>query len=312
MSDNSLQTKYRPKKFEEVLGQHAVVKSLKTAVSRVAGHAFLLTGPSGTGKTTLARLTAAALGCGENVEEVNAATHTGVDDMREVTDGFQYLPLGGGKKAVIIDECHMLSKNAWNSMLKSIEDPPEWGFWFMCTTEPTKVPATIKTRCLSYDLKLVKEADIVELLDRVAEAEDLRVKGSVIELCAQEARGSPRQALSNLGVCLEASSGEEAAELLRAASENAQSIDLARALARGAGWSEVAEILRTLGETNPESVRHVVRAYFTSVALKATAPAKAGPAMAIVAAFNTPFNSSDGISPLAVACAAACGLLEPA
>lgn len=298
---NSLVTKYRPENFDEVVGQEAVVKSLEHSVEKRNSNAYLFTGPSGTGKTTLARLTATALGClPADLEEVDGATNTGIEEMRSVLQSLMYRPLGeGAVKAIIIDECHALSKQAITALLKTMEDPPSWVVWFLCTTEPTKVPVAIKTRCLAYQLKEVREHDLVDLLEATEEAKDVDEK--IIKLCAKEAGGSPRQALANLGVCLTAKDTTEAAELLHSAAEAPEAIDLARALMAGAGWQEVRDILAKLKETSPESVRHVVRAYMTAVLLNAKGK-DAEPLMAILDAFSQPFHPADGVSPLVLAC----------
>lgn len=301
MTDNSLLTKYRPQTWKDVIGQGPVVKSLSTAIERKSSHAYLLVGPSGTGKTTLARIAAKVLGC-TSIEEVDAATHTGVDDMRGVAEGLMYRPIGpDAVKVIIIDESHMLSKSAWNSLLKILEHPPDWVTWFLCTTEANKVPATVKTRCLAYELKPVSFAALQDLLDGVAAAEKLEVSGDVIDLCAKEAQGSPRQALANLGVCATAKSKKEAAELLKSADGSTAAFELAQALYRGADWGELVEIVAGLGEINPESVRHVIRAYGTKVVLN---PKNSEPesALAVLSAFSQPFNSGDGITPILIAC----------
>jgi DNA polymerase-3 subunit gamma/tau len=291
-----LHLKYRPTDFDEVIGQDAVVRSLKQAVEKDVSHTFLFTGPSGVGKTTLARLVAKTIGCFDNdLLEIDAATNTGIDDMRAVSSGLQYRPLGeGAVKVIIVDECHMLSKSAWNSMLKILEEPPDWVYWMLCTTEPVKVPASIKTRCLAYDLKPVSSSILRDLLETVVEAEGLDCDADVQRLCAKEAGGSPRQALVNLAICAGGESGKDVRELLRTAEESPEVVELARLLVKEADWAEVQELLKELGGINPESIRHVVRGYVTKVVLGAKSEDKAGWGLEILDAFSEPFHPSDG------------------
>lgn len=295
--------KYRPKQFSDVIGQDAVVRSLQVAIKK-GTKTFLFTGPSGVGKTTVARLVAQELGCSLiDRLEIDAATYTGIDDIRNVTAGLQYRPLGANSvKALIVDEAHALSKQAWNALLKMLEEPPEWVVWCLCTTEGGRVPETIKTRCAHYVLKPVEAEALAELLDKVVEAEDFRTNSKIVDLCAIEANGSPRQALANLSVCAEAASLTEAQELLRSALDSEEAVTLARALVKGAGWVEIQRILSGLAEVNPETVRHVVRAYVSKVALGAKSESVAGQALELLDCFSEPYNSSDGISPLLLSC----------
>lgn len=304
MSD-TLITKYRPQTFDDVVGQDAAVRALRASVAKRSARAYLLTGPSGTGKTTLARIVAAALGCApEEIRagEIDAATHTGVDDMRAITAQQQYRPLGGGSRAVIIDECHMLSKAAWNSLLKILEEPPAHVLWLLCTTEPVKVPKTIVTRCFACELRPVASSVLEELLGEVADAEKMDVDDQVLRLCARQADGSPRQALSNLAVCAVAKSVQEARELMRSAEESAEAVDLARLLVKRGRWSEAQELIGRLSEVSPESVRHVVRAYVSKVVMSAKSEDQAGYGLEVLDAFSEPFHPSDGVAPLLLAC----------
>lgn len=304
MTESSWFIKYRPNEYQDVIGQDNVVRSLVSAISKRSSHSFLLIGPAGTGKTTLARLGADQLGCKpSDLQEIDAASNTGIDDMRAVARDLMYQPIGeGAVKVVVVDECHMLSKQAWNSLLKIVEEPPDHVYWFFCTTEANKVPASIKSRCASYELKPVSTPDLVELLCFVREQEKLKVDEGIIALCVKEARGSPRQALANLAVCATAKTKAEAAELLQSAEESKPAFALAQALFRGAPWSELQGILSQIGEVNPESVRHMVMGYGNKVVLGAKSEKTAGPAIEVLDAFSTPFNSGDGITPLIIAC----------
>ena len=298
----SILTRYRPESFAEVVGQDAVVRSLESAIKKRASTAFLFTGPSGTGKTTLARIAALELGClPADLEEYDAATKTGIEDIRQVIDGLLYRPLGEGTiKGVIIDEIQGLGKAASTALLKALEDPPDWVVWFLCTTDPAKLLKAIKTRCLSYELKEIRSSDLLDLLKSTDEAKDL--DDSILRLCASEAQGSARQALANLGVCSTAESRDEAAELLHSAADAPAAFELARLLMREADWPEISEMLAKLKDTNPESVRHVVRAYMTKVMLEPKNRKGMELAFDVLKAFSEPFNSFDGITPLVLAC----------
>jgi len=301
MSD-ALINKYRPQTWKDVIGQEKIAASMENSIKKRKSQAYLLVGPPGTGKTTMARLGKAELKIrNEDWLDVDAATNTGIEEMRLVMSDLQYKPLGGnGTKGILVDECHMLSKQAITSLLKTLEEPPKWVFWFLCTTDEKKIPAAIKTRCATYHLKEIRGDDLFQMLANTDEARDL--KDEVLDVCVEEAGGSARQALSNLAVCLTAKNADDAADLLRSASKSAEAIDLARALMQGKGWRDVKPILVALKdqEVNPESVRHTIRAYMTSVILGKGGNDKN--AFGVLSAFSQPFNSGDGISPLVLAC----------
>lgn len=300
----SLYTKYRPSKFDQVVGQDAVVKSLTNVLTKGTNRTFLLVGPSGCGKTTLARIAATTLGF--QLQEIDAATNTGIDAMRDIMQGLKYKPLDKTKgKVLVIDECHRLSGQAFDSMLKVLEEPPAWVRFFLCTTDPAKVPKAVVTRCTSYTLKTVATNDLFDMLDKIAAAEDLlgdEVGGKILHLCAKEANGSPRQALVNLTACAEASSVAEARDLLdKVEKESAEAIELARALMGGKNWSQVCDLLKVFQDKEAEGVRHVVRAYATTVALSGKQPNSR--VLKMMESFTKPFYPGDGKSPLVLACA---------
>lgn len=304
MSDD-LVNKYRPNAFDEVVGHDVQLRSLKNALKKGSAKTFLFIGPSGVGKTTLARIAAKEVGCHpQDREEIDAATHTGIEEMRAVTARLLYKPLGEGSvKALIVDECHALSKNAFQSLLKILEEPPPWVYWFLCTTEPTRVLPTIKTRCLTVSLAAVPPSKLGELYDFVCDQERIDLPGDVGDLIIKEAGGSPRQLLVNLAACAVAKSMDEARRLLQAPDGTAEAVELARLLIKGAAWRDIQVALGKLPpDLNPESARHVIRAYVTKVVLNAKSPDQAGYALEVLDPFLQPFHASDGVSPLVMAC----------
>lgn len=297
----NLITKYRPEKLAEVFGQDAVVRSLQATVKKKDSQVFLFSGPSGCGKTTLSRIVARMYGVEDkSVMEIDAASRTGIDDMRQLQEVLQYRPFGdSGKRAVILDECHALSKNAFDSLLKSLEDPPKHIVWFFCTTNPAKIPATLKTRCTKFELRLVLDKELGELYDFIYEQEKLNIPGDVGDLLIKEAKGSPRQLLSNIVVARTARTKKEAAELLRTAVETDASLELCRFVADGGGsWTKCMGLLSKLQGESPEGVRILITNYLGKCLKDAKTDENAVMYMSKLDAFSTSYVGTDGIAPL--------------
>lgn len=299
----NLITKYRPNSFSDVIGQDAVVRSLQTIIKKKDSQVFLFVGPHGTGKTSLSRLVAKAFGVDEKqIEngEIDAATHTGIDSMRVVQDTLHYRPFGdSGMRSITIDECHRLSANAWDSLLKVLEDPPLHVIWCFCTTDPKKIPKTLLSRCSKFELRLLNDKDLGELYDYVCEQEKITLPDDVADLLIKEAKGSPRQLLSNIVVGRTAKTKKEAAILLQTAIESDVTLEICRFVANGQGsWSSCMAILNKLEDDNFEGVRIIITRYLVACLKSAKTNDAAGVFLEKLDAFSVPYNQSEGIAPL--------------
>lgn len=216
----ALYRKYRSKTFEEIVGQEPIVKTLKNALlqNKVA-HAYLFSGPRGTGKTSIARLFAKALNCEQglghqcnvcenckamnnnshpDVIEIDAASNNSVDDARSLIEKVRYSPMLGKYKVYIIDEVHMMSSSAFNALLKTLEEPPSYVVFILCTTEPHKVLPTIVSRCQHYEFKKIDDKDLIKLIKKVLLNEGVSASDEAIHLVTELANGGARDALSLL------------------------------------------------------------------------------------------------------------------
>lgn len=224
MGYTALYRKFRPSEFKDVKGQDAVVKTLKNQIKtgRI-GHAYLFCGTRGTGKTTVAKIFAKAVNCEHpedgspcerckmcqsisagtsmNVIEIDAASNNGVDNIREIREEVAYRPTEGRYKVYIIDEVHMLSIGAFNALLKTLEEPPEYVIFILATTEANKIPVTILSRCQRYDFKRISTEVICERLNELIEKEGMEADEKAVRYIARAADGAMRDALSLLDQC---------------------------------------------------------------------------------------------------------------
>ncbi|MDR2710944.1 MAG: DNA polymerase III subunit gamma/tau [Burkholderiales bacterium] len=239
MSYQALARQWRPKTFAELVGQSHVVTALQNALTRGRiHHAYLLTGTRGVGKTTLARILAKSLNCEQGVTatpcgkcaacvaidegrfvdllELDAASNTGVDNMREILDNARYAPTSGRYKVYLIDEVHMLSPSAFNSMLKTLEEPPEHVKFVLATTDPQKIPVTVLSRCLQFSLKPLPVEQVKARLAHILNAEKIAFNDGGLTQIAKAARGSLRDALSLLDQAIAYGAGSVQEEQVRA------------------------------------------------------------------------------------------------
>jgi len=200
LSKQALYLKWRPQEFDDVIGQDHVTRTLLNSINtgRIR-HAYLFSGPRGTGKTTTARLLAHALGSRDmDLIEIDAASHTGVDDVRDLRDKIQFMPANGDYKVYIIDEVHRFSVSAFDALLKTLEEPPDHAIFVLATTEIDKVPDTIKSRCLQFEFRRVSLREVSNRLQMIAEAEGINIDREALELIARYGTGSVRDSISLL------------------------------------------------------------------------------------------------------------------
>ncbi|MDQ3286978.1 MAG: DNA polymerase III subunit gamma/tau [Pseudomonadota bacterium] len=277
MSYLVLARKWRPKRFAELVGQEHVVRALTNALDtgRIH-HAFLFSGTRGVGKTTIARIFAKSLNCerGTSAEpcgecsacldidagrfldllEIDAASNTGVDDVRDVIENAQYMPSRGRVKVYLIDEVHMLSKAAFNALLKTLEEPPGHVKFLLATTDPQKLPVTVLSRCLQFNLKRLDEAQISSQINKILEAEGMAAEDGAVRQLSKAADGSLRDGLSLLDQAIAYTGGkldDAAVAGMLGTVDRTRVGTILSALADGDGTSLLAEV-SALAEFSPD------------------------------------------------------------
>jgi DNA polymerase-3 subunit gamma/tau len=295
----NLDKKYRPETYEEVIGNEGEIKALQQAIENKKSQAFLLTGPAGCGKTTLARIAAKQLKADDlSIREINSANNRGVDTAREIIKQMTYIP-PTGILVYIIDEAHKTTKDFQDAMLKPLEEPPPHVYFFLCTTDPQKLIKTVKDRCTKITVTAQEDETIYRFLRRIGNKEGVEISKELLREIAENCTGSPRVALKLLDKIRDIKDEKEAKEIISMGEEaEKEVIDLCRALINNnPTWSTIKGILSGLKDVDVEKIRYAVLGYMNAVLLKSNNKRAA----IIIECFSDPFYNN-GRAGLTLAC----------
>jgi DNA polymerase-3 subunit gamma/tau len=306
----SLYQKHRPQSFDEIVGNQSVVGSLQALVAKVdPPHAYLLLGPTGCGKTTIGRILMTELGCHfDDTREIDTADFRGIETARTIRHNAHYKALRGERRAWLIDECHKLTNDAQNALLKGLEDPPPHCYYILCTTDPDKLLDTIRGRCSIHSVRPLTIPQMVGLLGKVSAKEKAPLSRKVLNAIAlkaaiqtgdkeDSAECYPRHALQILEQVIVASP-EDQLKIVEEASDLVASADkLVNELLKKSGWKAITNILKDIKDDDVERLRRGVLGYCNGALMRSDNEIAAN----IIFHFKTPFFDS-GMAGLTLAC----------
>jgi len=266
-----LYNKYRPQTFSEVVGNEDAIKSIQAELTH-GTHTFLLSGNAGCGKTTLAYIMARELGADDlSTHIINSSSNTGVDTVRQIEKDIQYQPMTAKCTVYILDEIHQSSVSSQNCLLKVLEDCPEYAYFFLCTTDPQKLIKALQTRCSMVTVKPLTHDQMTLLLRKVCHKEGIKVAIDILEQIADLSEGSGRKGLKLLASVLYLESDDARRQYLATntvSEENKDAIELARVLAKGASWNDIASAMKACDLSNPEGIRQLILSYANTILMK--------------------------------------------
>jgi DNA polymerase III subunit gamma/tau len=266
-----LYQKYRPKSLDEIVGNQLTTQTLATDLAKSIEdrpHALLFQGPTGCGKTTLARIVASTLNCSAlSFHEIDSADFRGIDSIREIRKQSAFKPVDSECQVFLMDEVHKLSNDAMNALLKALEDAPKHVYYILATTDPQKLLATIRGRCAQYTVSPLNDTEMFKLLRRIVSKENQTLEKEIYDQIIQDSQGHPRNALQILDQVLSSDAEDRLLIAKRSAEVQSQTIELCRALLQKADWKKIAPILKGLKDEDPESIRRAVFNYAGAVLL---------------------------------------------
>jgi len=265
---SELYKKHRPKKFSDVIGQDQAIKPLQTMIeAKRLPHTILFCGPKGCGKTTLGRIVRKEMKCGKfDFKEVNCANKRGIDTIRNIEHEAHIRPMGGKTRIWLLDECHMLTGEASNAFLKILEDTPSHVYFILCTTDPQKMIATIRSRCTTFPIKPLTSNSIEKIVKCVCKKEDIKLSKTVMDKIAVLSDDSARNALVFLDKIALLSDEEDQLEAISEASVEAAAIQIALTLVNPrTSLSAMAKVLKETQKEDPEGMRWMILGYAKAI-----------------------------------------------
>lgn len=289
----TLNIDYRPKSFDEIIGNKVTVASLRAIYDRKSDwpHAVLLQGPKGCGKTTIARIIVDLLECrGNDFIEINSSNDRGIGTARSIMEGARFRPMMGKSRVYLLDEVHMTTNDFQNAMLKSLEDAPVHAYFLLCTTDPSRLIPVLRSRCHTFEVQYLTEKETISLLQQVLKKEKAdHVSAEVLKKIAEASDGCPRDALRILDQVIDMNPLEMEEAIITFTYSEKQVLDLYNALMKKDTWKKLSTILAQMDLSNPESPRRAVIGLASAWMMKGQEDVRAA---LIYDAFKEPFYNT--------------------